>query len=96
MSGPQSAMVFFSTGESKEAFFDADRRRETVERGVQSILSNIEGIHIVRANDFSCTVSVTGNPEAIVRLQDYVKHEALGTVELSVFEQPAFRAAGGW
>ncbi len=91
----RSAIIFFSTGASKEDFFNDVLRRETLNRGVESILSNVEGIRIVRANDFSCTASVAGNSDAILRLKQFVDQTELGSVEFDAFEVPAFRAAGG-
>jgi hypothetical protein len=92
MNGPLSAIVFFSTGPSKEDFFDEVHRRKTVERGIESILANIRGVRLIQANNFACTASLSGKPEAILQLRDYVDHQALGTVEFDAFEAPALRA----
>jgi hypothetical protein len=92
MSGPRSAMVFFSHGASNEAFADEAVRQQTLAHGVDAILANVAGLQVTQANDFSCTVSVMGNPESILRLKDFVAEAALGAVELEVFEKPAFRA----
>jgi hypothetical protein len=90
MNGPRSAIVFFSHREANEASNDAVRQQKLA-HGIDAILSNVAGLRVMQANDFSCTVSVIGNPESILQLKTFVADAALGAVEFDVFEKPAFR-----
>ncbi len=92
MNSGRSAIVFFSTGPSDEQSLDLGHRQEIVDRGLEAILSNIEGISLVTANKLSSTASVTGAPDVILRLNQFVEQESLGHIELDAFK-PAFRAS---
>ena len=94
MNGSHSALVIFSTP-SREAFFDASQRATTLERGVTSILANVDGLRLVTKNSLACTASLTGAKDAIARLRDFVSKSALGSVELNAFERPGVLAAKG-
>ncbi len=91
MNGPRSAIVFFSHDDANEAFAGDALRKKTLDHGIETILAHVSGLRVMQSNDFSCTVSVIGNPESILRLKDFVTDTALGSVELEVFEKPAFR-----
>jgi hypothetical protein len=91
MNGPRSAIVFFSQTDANNAFAEDVARKQTLVHGIETILANVSGLRVMQSNDFSCTVSVMGNPESILRLKDFVADAALGSVELEVFEKPAFR-----
>ncbi len=90
MNGPRSAIVFFSHREANEPSDEAVRQQKLA-HGIDAILSNVAGLRVMQANDFSCTVSVIGNPDSILQLKTFVTDAALGAVEFDVFEKPAFR-----
>ena len=84
-------MILFAV--PSEFFSNHPEKVATLDTGIKAVLANVDGLRVVTRNDVACVVSTSGSPEAIVRLQDCVRDNSLGAIELDTFDRTAVRSA---